>query len=66
MNKKALKVIGLVIFAAVLVSVFIIPMPVISKAPDAVSTCCPQQESICVTPTGNIDDYYGKPEGGSC
>jgi hypothetical protein len=57
MTKKTLKVIGLVIFAAVLISIFVVPVPVISKAPDT-GTCCPQQNSICVTPTENILHYY--------
>lgn len=26
-------------------------------------TCCPDDDSICVTPTGNINGHFYKPEG---
>lgn len=34
------------------------------KNPDpAVGTCCPQPQSICITPNGNVTDYYYKASG---
>ena len=31
----------------------------------AAGTCCPEDDSVCVTPTWNIANHYGK-ESGSC
>lgn len=55
MSKRTLKSISLVIF--VLVLAFICTIQVISSAPPT-GTCCFQRYSYCVTPTGNIFNYY--------
>ena len=55
MNKKTLKVIGLVMFAAVLISICIMPVSV--KA-GGNGTCCPEQGSICVIGSVSHSDYY--------
>jgi len=56
MNKKTLKVMGLVILVATLT--FIFTMPVISRPPADSGTCCYQLSSKCVIGSVTHDDYY--------
>ena len=55
MNKKTLKVVGLVVFVAILI--FIFDMPVISSEPVA-GTCCPQYIATCVIGSHVIPHNY--------
>jgi len=54
MGKKVLKVASFVLCVVILGLVF---TPVASSSE---GTCCPQEQSICVTPTENIMNYYWK------
>jgi hypothetical protein len=63
MNKKTLKVTGLVTLVATLILIFAMAMPVISKLP-ASGTCCYQYVAKCAIEAQPIQDhYYFKSEG---
>ena len=63
MNKKVLKVIGLVIFVTVLISVFIIPVSVISKPVADTGTCCSGGSGTCVIGTYVQEMAWYEPTG---